>query len=124
MRIISGAYVGNNQSTGADERLVQRYGANAALWWGNQAAEVSVKIDDWGPFDYHRVFNLTYPLQVGLNYSLGVSPPNLEWSATRLGVQGKFRTRDEYSAGSELLDLSPDMLDYEWEVGTSLIFSM
>ena len=124
LRIISSAYFGNNQSSGADERLVQRYGANAALWWGNQAAEVSVKIDDWGPFDYHRVFNLTYPMQLGLNYSMGVSPPNMEWSATRWGVQGKFRTRDEYSPGMELIDLSTDMLDYEWEVGTSLIFSM
>jgi len=124
LRIISGTSIGENQSTGSDPRLVRHYGASADFWWGTQAAKTSIKIDDWGPYDYHRVFNLTFPLQVELDYSLGVSAPTLEWAATRLGVQGKFRTRDEYSPGSELLDLPVDDLDYEWEVGTYLIFGM
>jgi beta-galactosidase len=124
LHIISGAYLGENQATGDDDRLVRRYGAHAELWWASQAAKMSVKIDDWGPYDYHRVFNLTYPLQLGLDYSLGVSAPSMEWAATRFGVQGKFRTRDEFSAGSELLNLPLDDLDHEWEVGTYLIFGM
>jgi beta-galactosidase len=124
LHIISGAYIGESQSTGADSRLVRRYGGDAELWWRTQAAKMSLKIDDWGPYDYHRVFNLTYPLQLGLDYSLGVSAPTLEWASTRLGIQGKYRTRDEHSPGSELLNLPLDDLAYEWEAGTYLIFGM
>ena len=81
-------------------------------------------MNDWGPYDYHRVFNLTYPLQLRVDYSLGVSAPTLEWGATRLGVQGKFRTRDEHSPGFEELDITTLERDHEWELGTYLIFGM
>ena len=31
--------------------------------WHKAYADVQVKVNDWGPFDYHRAFNLTFPLR-------------------------------------------------------------
>jgi len=124
MRVISGAYVGENQAKGSDSRLVRRYGGDSEFWWANQRAKVELKLNDWGPYDYHRVFNLTYPIQLNTDYSVGIFAPTIDWASTRLGVQTKFRTRDDYSPGYEALPEPVDGLDYEWEVGSYLNFGM
>ena len=37
----------------------------------------SAKINDWGPYDYHRDFNLTYPVQLMGDMSFNLEMP--EW---------------------------------------------
>ncbi|MEM6700259.1 MAG: hypothetical protein AAF599_17780, partial [Bacteroidota bacterium] len=57
-----------------------------------------LKIDDWGPFDYHRDFNQTYPLQIMADLSTTVAKPS--WFAmpnTRLGIQYNWRSLDQFS---------------------------
>jgi hypothetical protein len=58
----------------------------------------SLKLNDWGPFDYHRDFNLTYPVQSVLDISTSVGKPS--WFIlpdTRIGIMGTWRSLDQYS---------------------------
>ena len=55
-------------------------------------------MNDWGPFDYHRDFNLTYPMQLMLDLSLNLGNP--DWFAlpgTSLGIRGTWRSLNEFS---------------------------
>ncbi|MEO0423029.1 MAG: hypothetical protein AAF184_11870 [Pseudomonadota bacterium] len=68
------------------------------------------KKDSWGPEDFFRQFNFTYPEQFEFDYSFllgkGLSFGNLidEIRATRIGVRTIFRTTDENSLPEEFLD--------------------
>ncbi len=50
------------------------YGGDARLATGPLAFAAAAKFNDWGPYDYHRDFNLTYPVQLmgDLSHSLGM----------------------------------------------------
>ena len=57
-----------------------------------------VKVDDWGPFDYHRDFNLTYPLQLAFDISTSVGKQSwLNMPDTRMGIRTTWRSLDQYS---------------------------
>ena len=61
--------------------------------------ETHVKVNDWGPFDYHRDFNLTFPLQLMLDISTSLGKP--DWfilPSTTLGIRGTWRSLDTNSA--------------------------
>lgn len=103
VRVLGSAWVGQGQSTGDDPRLVLRYGAGGILWWNTTALQFSAKFDDWGPYDFHRTFNLTYPFQGLLDLSAGVGGMRFPTPATRLGIRGKVRTFDEDSPDAALL---------------------
>ena len=98
LRLVGNLWAGENQANGADERLVMRYGGNLRLTWRKLAFATEVKIDDWGPYDYHRDFNLTFPFQWtgDLSWAL-VSPKWLGGMWTKFGVRAQFRTLDEFS---------------------------
>lgn len=56
------------------------------------------KFDDWGPFDYHRDFNQTFPLQLIGDVSMELGKP--DWfmlPGTKFGVRATYRTLDQYS---------------------------
>ena len=58
----------------------------------------SLKFNDWGPFDYHRDFNLTFPVQSSIDISTSVGKPS--WFIlpdTRIGIMGIWRSLDQYS---------------------------
>ena len=57
-----------------------------------------MKVNDFGPYDYHRDFNMTYPLQLmaDISYNLG-KPRWFSLPQTKVGVRGTFRTLDRYS---------------------------
>ena len=57
-----------------------------------------VKVNDWGPFDYHRDFNLTFPLQLMADISTEIGKP--DWfmlPGTRIGLRGMWRSLDQFS---------------------------
>jgi hypothetical protein len=57
-----------------------------------------VKVNDWGPFDYHRDFNLTFPMQLMLDISSTISKP--DWfilPSTQIGIRGTWRALDQFS---------------------------
>ena len=60
--------------------------------------QTHVKVNDWGPFDYHRDFNLTFPLQLMVDISTNISKP--DWfllPSTRIGIRGTWRSLNEFS---------------------------
>ena len=61
------------------------------------ALKTAVRWNDWGPYDYHRTFNLTFPFQTSVDLSTGMRGFTLENPGTRLGARFKYRTFDEHS---------------------------
>lgn len=96
--LIANIYFGNGQANGDSERTINRSGADLRVIYRKVKVVSSVKVNDWGPFDYHRDFNLTFPLQTALDISTSVGKPN--WFIlpdTRIGIMGIWRSLDQYS---------------------------
>ncbi len=134
VRIVAHLFAGNNEPNGDDPatsfgaRLVRRYGGDARVAWGRTALAAYAKANDWGPYDYHRDFNLTFPLQVmgDLSYTLG-APGWLDQEQTRLGVRATWRNLDHNSPRFvPSPPLSPNDSPYgrEWEIRTYLIVTL
>ena len=130
-RLVANLYAGMAEPKGwaysADDpqlnRVIHRYGVDARLTHGQLALSSHVKINDWGPYDYHRDFNLTFPLQLmgDVSYSLG-SPRWFGEPQTRLGVRGKWRSLDENSP--RYTGTAADEKGREWEIQTYLHLSL
>ncbi|MBC8756407.1 glycosidase [Kordia sp. YSTF-M3] len=96
--IIGNFYYGNAQANGDDDRLIKRFGGDIRMIYNNIKVVSHVKINDWGPFDYHRDFNLTYPTQLMLDISTTLGKP--DWfilPSTTVGIRGTWRTMNEFS---------------------------
>ncbi|WP_299124880.1 glycoside hydrolase family 2 TIM barrel-domain containing protein [uncultured Winogradskyella sp.] len=96
--IIGNFYYGNAQANGDSERLIKRFGGDIRMIYNKMKVETHVKVNDWGPFDYHRDFNLTYPLQLMLDVSTSLGKP--DWfilPSTTIGIRGTWRSMDEFS---------------------------
>ncbi len=97
-RMISHLYLGTAEPNGADTRLVRRFGWDSRIVWPAVAVAGFLKFNDYGPYDYHRDFNLTYPLQAmaDVSYTLG-RPRWFDLPQTRVGVRFAYRTLDRHS---------------------------
>ncbi len=96
--LIANLYAGNGQANGSDERMIQRIGGDIRLIYNKLKLTHSFKINDWGPFDYHRDFNLTYPVQLMLDLSTSIGKP--DWFIlpdTKIGIRGTWRSLNEFS---------------------------
>jgi hypothetical protein len=135
-RLVANLYAGLAQPNGWDpsgadqtlNRTIERYGLDARITHHQLAVSGMVHVNDWGPYDYHRDFNLTYPLQLmgDVSYSLG-SPRWFGFPQTRLGVRGKWRSLDIHSpryspTGGDALPGFED--GSEWEIQTYLHLAM
>lgn len=125
-------YAGNGQANGSDTRTIQRFGADLRTVYKQSKLVLFCKVNDWGPFDYHRDFNLTFPLQLMAEISTELAKP--DWfmlPGTRVGVRTTYRTVDKHSpryspaltidpAGNWVPD--PNAIGFpngnEWEVRT------
>jgi hypothetical protein len=95
---IANLYYGNGQANGSDERLIKRAGGDVRMVYNKLKVTAMAKFNDWGPFDYHRDFNLTYPAQFMLDFSTSVGKP--DWFIlpdTKVGLRGTWRSLDQYS---------------------------
>ncbi|MCU0672576.1 MAG: hypothetical protein MUE69_07265 [Myxococcota bacterium] len=124
-RLVNTFYVGNGQANGDDPRLVYRAGAEGRLTVDRVAMDYFFRFGDWGPFDYYRDFNSTFPFQGMIDLSYSLSRP--QWfiaSYTRLGVRATYRLLDENS-GRFLQDTTrPNAFGSEWEVRTYVQISI
>lgn len=136
--IIVNLYVGNGQANGSDTRTIQRYGADLRTIYKQSKLVLFCKVNDWGPFDYHRDFNLTFPLQLMAELSTELAKP--DWfmlPGTRVGMRATYRTLNRYSpryaptltidpAGNWVPD--PTAVGFpsgnEWEIRTFVQVSM
>jgi hypothetical protein len=137
--MIFNLFGGTAEPNGDDERLVRRLGGEVVAIRGPGRFGVSARVNDWGPYDYHRDFNLTFPLQLGadLSYTLGV-PSWLDIAQSRVGLRGTWRSLDEYSprycpvrtaSGDDrgVLMCNPSLpgpAGEEWEIRSYLHFSL
>ncbi|MDH4033827.1 MAG: glycosidase [candidate division Zixibacteria bacterium] len=128
--MIANLYAGKGEPHGDDPRLIDRYGADVRLISGSTRLQAAIELNDWGPYDYHRDHNLTFPIQLYADISTFIGKP--EWFAlpqTRLGVKAIWRSLDEYSSRYRPTSLpgpdgpipNPDADDgNEWEIRTYL----
>ncbi len=96
--IIGNFYYGNGQGNGDSTREITRFGADVRTIYKKHMLQGHVKINDWGPFDYHRDFNLTFPVQLMLDLSTSLGKP--DWfilPSTRIGIRGTWRSLDQFS---------------------------
>jgi hypothetical protein len=128
--LIANVYAADGEPNGDDTRLLKRYGADIRAAYKPFKLSLAVKKNDWGPYDYHRDYNLTYPWQVSADLSTNFG--ELAWfdlPATRFGIRGTYRTLNEYSSRyfpTTLTEANNDPLlvgfddGSEWEVRTYL----
>ncbi len=136
--IIANIYGGNAQANGSDPRLIERFGTDLRMIYKKVKVRASVQVDDWGPFDYHRDFNLTFPLQLMADISTSVAKPDwFDLPDTRIGARFTWRSLDEYSPrycpttafganGSVVCDPTAPGFDNgtEWEIRTYVHFNI
>jgi beta-galactosidase len=99
MRLSGTVYAGQDQANAGDPRLVTRVGGSVSLVRNGLLASMNLKLRDWGPYDYHRDFNLTYPFQWYGDLSYGLPRSAFGIADGRLGVRGQVRVLDGYSEG-------------------------
>lgn len=95
---IANLYAGNGQANGNDKRTIERYGFDLRTIYKKTKLTAIGKFNDWGPFDYHRDFNLTFPLQLIADISTEIGKP--DWfmlPGTKIGIRGTYRTLNRYS---------------------------
>ncbi len=136
--LIAKILFGTAQSNGSDERLINRFGGDLTMIYKKVRLMSAVKVNDWGPYDYYRDFNLTFPLQLMADFSTAVGKANwFNLPDTRFGIRGTWRSMDQYSpryAPTYITDPSGEMkpdptaIGYdngnEWEIRVYLNFSI
>ena len=96
--LIGNFYYGNGQGNGDSDRTITRFGGDVRAIYRKNMLQAHVKVNDWGPFDYHRDFNLTFPLQLMLDLSTSVGKP--DWfilPSTKIGIRGTWRSLNDFS---------------------------
>lgn len=119
LRLVGELYAGTGQANGDDTRLITRLGTAWRLDWRRLSVQAAFRLNDWGPYDYHRDFNFTFPVQVMGDVSYGVTVP--EWLGglySRFGVRLAYRTLDEFSNRFAADPDNPELLGNEWELRT------
>lgn len=106
-RVVLSPYVAQQQSRGIDDRLVTRAGVDFTAVHGKTVVQGFARFNDWGPFDFYRDFNFTFPYQTMLDVSTGVGRAKLLSMSTRLGVRAKVRGLDQNSVIPNPTDLAP-----------------
>ena len=97
-RFIANLYRGTAEPNGDSQRLVSRAGGDIRFVHKQVKLVGGAKFNDFGPYDYHRDFNLTFPEQYlfEVSYSLG-RPQWWDVPHSRFGVRGTYRSLDRYS---------------------------
>ncbi|PWH84580.1 glycosidase [Algibacter marinivivus] len=129
---IANLFAGNAQANGSDARLIERYGGDVRMIYNNIKITAQAKFNDWGPFDYHRDFNQTFPEQFMLDISTTLGKP--DWFIlpdTKIGIRGTWRSIDQYSGRynpTQTIDITgnsvpdPNAIGFdngnEWEIRT------
>jgi hypothetical protein len=84
-----------------------------------------LRFNDWGPYDYQRDFNITFPMQWYGDLSYGVTSLIPGWLGTRVGVRAQVRTLDQYSIEGYLPDpMNPGKTGLEYEIGAYVRLSL
>jgi hypothetical protein len=97
LRMIHQIYGGTGQANGDSPRLIKRYGLGSTLRWQRLQAQLMTKWNDWGPYDYYRDYNLTFPFQGQISLAYGLEPFRVDRPISQVGMRYQMRTLDENS---------------------------
>ncbi len=111
-RIITNLSTGFQQSTGDPNGGSRKYYTlDGKVVLGNRhIISGYFKKDAWGPYDFHRQFNITFPEQYRLEYSLLLDSQRDELRSTKIGVRTLYRSVDENSPADEFADGANDYI--------------
>ena len=119
--MIANLFAGNGEANGNDPREIFRFGGDIRFVVNSFKLTTELKFNDWGPYDYHKDFNLTYPAQFALDISKSMGPQGwLFDSMPRMGIRLGWRSLDQYS---NRFDPDPALSGEngsEWEIRTYL----
>ena len=113
---------GKQQSTGQPgQETVEFFGIEGkAIVNSKHIYSAEIRVDDFGPYDFQRQFNLTYPLQVNFGYSYLLDNLRDELKSSKIGIKTLFRELDENSPDDEFEDGDND---YMFEIQTFYKYS-
>ena len=97
--LIANIYGGTAQANGDSERTIERFGGDIKMIYKKWKFEYGFKVNDWGPYDYYKDFNLTFPVQNTIDISTFIGKP--DWFIlpdTKIGIQGIWRSLNQYSS--------------------------
>ncbi len=116
LRVVTNLGFGKQQSTGnPNGDPAEFYTLDAKFIVNNRhLIKCYVKKDAWGPYDWYRQFNITYPYQYMLDYSVLIDNFLDEQVSSRIGYKTIFRTLDENSPTNEGAGADQD---YEFQTG-------
>lgn len=97
LRVINQAYGGTGQANGDSPRLVKRYGLGSTVRYRRLLTQAMFRWNDWGPYDYHRDYNLTFPFQGQIGVAYGIGPIRFDKDVSQVGMRYQMRTLDKYS---------------------------
>ena len=125
LRLVAHLFAGNGEANGNDSRLVHRYGGDLRVTWRQLALTGFAKFNDWGPYDYHRDYNLTYPVQLMGDVSYTLGPARWLWMPqTRIGLRATTRWLNGFSPRFRADDTDPTGWGNEYELRTYLVVSL
>ena len=109
---------GFNQSTGNPTGGTRDYFelSGKAIIGGKHIISGHFKKDAWGPYDFYRQFNVTFPEQFKIDYSMrlgtlgGIGSVTDEANATQIGIRALYWTYDENEENFSL-----DVGDNRWQ---------
>jgi hypothetical protein len=112
-KFIASIIRGFDQSTGDPNGGTRDYWElhAKAIFGGRHTLSGYFMKDAWGPYDFYRQFNITFPEQIKLDYSIllgrNVSADSSVESldkAAKIGIRAIYRTLDENSPDDEFMD--------------------
>lgn len=126
LRLVLHGYAGNQQPNGDSPRQPHRYGGDLSVAWGALSFAGFAKFNDWGPYDYYRDFNLTYPLQLMGDLAWTLGPVRWLWQEqTKIGIRATSRYLNGYSGGRYVPDpADPRAWGHEYEIRTYLVVTL
>ncbi len=121
VRFITRLRNGFLQSTGDPEGGTRKFWeVNAKLIIGRKHIfDGYFKKDAWGPYDFQRQFNVTFPEQFKLDYSLLLDQKKSETNSSKIGIRGLFRTADENAPGDFMMGEN----SYRYQIVAYYIFN-
>jgi hypothetical protein len=101
-RIVGNLFGGQAQANSGGsqqlDRVVNRAGGDVRVGYRKLLMAAAVQVNDWGPYDYHRDYNITYPLQLYSDVSYAFKFTDwLNDFYSRIGASYRMRFLDEYS---------------------------
>jgi hypothetical protein len=102
--------------------MIRRYGGDIRMAAGPIVFGAAAKFNDWGPYDYHRDYNLTFPVQLIGSIAYG-APRWFGLPTSAIGITATWRSLDEYSPRYDPGIYFPAK-GSEWEIRTFLNFAV